>query len=103
MEQTMSMPTLERPVENQLAPKREQISSSSLQDAITDAVRKADPICSAFGGVFVERFKPKSRQEANWEIKGVKFGKTDRVKANEVLATIVERMQHEFLLSNDES
>lgn len=97
----MSIITLERPTEQRLAAHRAEISLSTLQDAIADAVRKTDASCEAFGGVFVELLRPKSRHDANWEIKGVKFGKTDRAKTNEALATVVERMQREFFLSAD--
>jgi hypothetical protein len=97
----MSIMTLERSVEQQQTTHRGEMSLASLQDAIANAVRSTDPSCEAFGGVFVEPLRPKSRHEANWEIKGVKFGKTDRAKANEALTTVVERMQREFLLSID--
>jgi hypothetical protein len=49
----------------------------------------------------VRHEKPKSRLDPNWVIRGVKFGKADRKMANEALATVVERMQREFLLSDD--
>jgi hypothetical protein len=51
-----------------------------------------------FIGVIVQRA---SSLEANWTIKGVKYGRANRDMANAALATIVERMQHEFGLSDD--
>jgi hypothetical protein len=98
----MSMLTLERPVEERAVTHREEISLASLENAITSAVRKTDPICEAFGGVFVERLKPQSRQDANWDIMGVKFGRADRAAAADALTTVVESMQSRFLLSSDE-
>jgi hypothetical protein len=98
----MSTLTLELPVEERRVTHREEISRASLEDAISKAVRNADPICEAFGGVFVQRLKPHSRQDANWDIMGVKFGRADRAAAADALTAVVERLQAQFLLSNDE-
>jgi hypothetical protein len=76
------------------------LSRASLESAITEAV-KAEPDCEAFVGVVVMPEQPKSRSDANWSIKGVKFGRADRDKSSQVLASIVERMQREFRLSED--
>jgi hypothetical protein len=76
------------------------LSSASLELAITAAV-KAESNCEAFVGVFVKQEEPKSRVEANWSIRGVKFGRADRDKSSKVLASIVERMQRAFRLSED--
>jgi hypothetical protein len=80
---------------------REFVSSTILQLAITEAVRTFDPSCELFMGVFVERARAKSSSGANWAIKGIKFGKADRDKCVQAVATIVERMQLEFDLSGD--
>jgi hypothetical protein len=80
---------------------RNPISREALQEAITEAVKNADPGCEAFVGVIVERTKPKSREEANWGIRGIKFGKADRNKVIEVVAAAVEKMQREFVLSDE--
>jgi hypothetical protein len=98
----MSMLTLERTVEERQVTHREKISRASLEDAITKAVRKMDLNCEAFGGVFIERLKPGSRQGANWDILGVKFGRADRAVVADALMAVVERMQCQFLLSNDD-
>jgi hypothetical protein len=98
----MSTLELDRTVEDRKIGNRQEISVASLQDTIAEAVRKADPDCEAFVGVFVERMRPKSRLDANWDIKGVKFGRSDRATANATLATVVERMQGEFLVCNDD-
>jgi hypothetical protein len=74
------------------------ILSETLQSAITKAVQKAEP---AFVDVIVQRITPKSRFDTNWALRGVKFGKADREKANKAVMTVVERMQREFRLSDD--
>jgi hypothetical protein len=66
-----------------------------LQSAITEAVKKADPDCEAFVGVIVQRETPKARLDANWAIRGVRYGE----KCSKALTTIVERMQREFNLA----
>jgi hypothetical protein len=77
---------------------RSSVSLKQLQSAITEAVKKADPACEAFAGVVVQRETTKSRQDANWTIKGIRFGRADRDKSSQALATIVQRMQREFSL-----
>jgi hypothetical protein len=79
---------------------RQAISRGLLESAISEAVKKAEPCCEGFSGVIVERQTPKSRLDANWAVKGVRFGRADRDKSGKALATIVERMQREFSLSD---
>jgi hypothetical protein len=81
--------------------KRGSVSRERLQAAITKAVKTADPKCAGFVGVIVQRETPKMQFDANWAIKGVRFGKADRDKSSLALATIVERMQREFSLAAD--
>jgi hypothetical protein len=78
---------------------RSSVSPERLQSAITKAVKKADPKCEGFVGVIVQPETPKARLDADWAIKGVRFGKADRDKCRLALATIVERMQREFSLA----
>jgi hypothetical protein len=80
---------------------RSLIASPKLELAITEAVKKGVPGCEAFAGVFVQRTSPKSRFDANWALRGVKFGRADREKASEAIAAIVERMQQEYKISDD--
>ena len=68
---------------------------------ISEAAKKSSPGCEDFGGVIVRHETPKSHLDPNWAIRGVKFGKADRKGANEALASVVERMQREFLLSDE--
>lgn len=79
---------------------RQLISSSDLEIAIAGATKQSDPDCNNFVGVIVERVWPISRWEPNWAIKGIRFGKSDRQKAEKAIAAIVVRMQSEFKLSN---
>jgi hypothetical protein len=88
---------MDQPVDN-----RNAISRDEMQAAIAEAVKTVDPDCEAFIGVFVERTKRTSILEANWALKGVKFGRADRTKANEAVNRIVERLQRDFNLSNDQ-
>jgi hypothetical protein len=80
---------------------RRLVTPPTLETAIADAVKKGVPGCEMFVGVIVERTKPKSRFDANWALRGVKFGRADREKANLAISTIVERMQREFGLSDE--
>src|SRR6516162_1564790 len=72
-------------------------TAEELELTITEAVQ-ATPGCEAFVGVIIQRTTPKSRLDANWELRGTKFGRTDRKIAKEALTPTVERMQREFRL-----
>jgi len=84
---------------SKLAHGRETVRLNILQSAITEAVRTFDSDCELFMGVFVEKTTAKSKTDANWTVKGIKYGKADREKCTKALATIVESMQREFNLS----
>jgi hypothetical protein len=91
----LSLFSMDRPVDN-----RALISRDEMQAAIAEAVKKANPDCEAFVGVFVERTKRTSILEANWAVKGIKFGRADRNKARDAVNRIVERMQRDFRLGD---
>jgi hypothetical protein len=80
---------------------RHLIGAQTLETAISEAVKRGVPECEDFVGVIVQRTTPQSRFDPNWVLRGVKFGKADREKANEALTAIVDRMQREFRLSDD--
>ena len=80
---------------------RQLISCADLQSAIREAVKQFDPECKDFIDVIVSERRPQSRLDANWEIRGVKFGRSDRNKAGQALSVIVARMQGEFALSGE--
>jgi hypothetical protein len=65
--------------------------------------RLSDLGCESFVGVIVRREAPNACFDANWAIRGVRFGKADRDESTQALATIVERMQREFRLAEDAS
>jgi hypothetical protein len=88
-------PALDQRLDN-----RTPISREKMQAAITEAVKKADPDCAAFVGVFVERTTRTSVLKANWAVKGFKFGRSDRNKAGDAVSRVVERMQRDFDLSD---
>jgi hypothetical protein len=92
----LSLFSMDRPLDN-----RKPISREEMQAAITGAVKKADPDCEPFVGVIVEWTKRGSLLEANWAIRGIKFGRADRNKAGDAVNRIVERMKCDFNLSND--
>jgi hypothetical protein len=81
---------------------RSSVSCDLLQSAITEAVKKVDHGCEAFAGVVIKRETPKSRLDANWAVQGVRFGRADRDKAGQALATIVEQAQRYFSLAEDD-
>jgi hypothetical protein len=80
---------------------RTAMTAPELELAIADAVKTAGPGCEDFIGVIVERTTPKSHLDPNWDVRGVKFGKADRRTADEALASVVERLRREFVLSDD--
>jgi hypothetical protein len=79
---------------------REQIRCITLEGAIAIAVKRSDPRCEPFIGVIVERSAPKSSDDANWDVIGVKFGKAARENCNAALSVIVERLKREFEISD---
>src|SRR3977135_1281003 len=80
--------------------KRSAVSRKRLESAVTEAVKSASD-CAAFVGVVIQRIEPKSRWDPNWAVRGVRFGKADRDNLGKVLATVVERMQREFSVTDD--
>ena len=71
-----------------------------LETAITEAVKSTAPDCEDFVGVIVRQKAPKSRQAANWELQGIRFGKADKKLANDALQGIVKQMQREYRLTD---
>jgi hypothetical protein len=80
---------------------RSAVSRKHLESAITKVVKSVLD-CEAFVGVIIQRIEPKSSTDPNWAVRGVRFGKADRDKSGKVLATVVERMQREFSLTDDQ-
>ena len=82
---------------------KQSIPRAILKSAITQAVKLSGPDCESFVGVVIGREMPMSASQPNWEIRGVRFGKSDRKKAGDALATIIDRMQRDFNLSKTRS
>ena len=72
---------------------REQIKCETLEVAIATAVKGSDPRCEPFIGVLIERLTPKSRDDTNWAVKGIKFGKAERDNCKTALSVIVQRLK----------
>jgi hypothetical protein len=78
---------------------RSKLLIGALETAIAVDVRRTEG-CEKFMGVCAERIQRKSTEDSNWAIKGNRFGKADREKANAALAITLERMQWKYLLSD---
>jgi len=79
---------------------REQIKCETLELAIATAVKRSDPHCEPFIGIVIERHTPKSHDDTNWAVRGIKFGKAERENCNAALSVIVERLKREFEISD---
>jgi hypothetical protein len=71
-----------------------------LEAAVAVAAKKSGRSCEPFVGVILERVVRKSSVEANWAVKGVRFGKSDREQCNSALSIIVERLKREFEIAD---
>jgi hypothetical protein len=80
--------------------RRPAITSAELEQTIAEAIRKTAPECEELVGVIVQHQRPKIQHDANWVVRGVKFGKADRKMVNEALTTVVEQLQQEFRLAD---
>ncbi len=89
------------PLEAAQPGERTPIEPEKLEKAISNAVKKGGPGCENFVGVIVQRTTPKSRFDANWALRGVRFGRANRENADKAISIIVERMQQEFKLPDD--
>jgi hypothetical protein len=81
---------------------RKRVPREVLELVIAAAVKNTDPQCEPFVGVLIEHHAPKSREDANWAIKGIRFGRADRGKCSAALAVVVDKMQGEFELRQDQ-
>jgi hypothetical protein len=79
---------------------REPIKRATLEAAITTAVKQSSPGCEPFVGIVVERVARNSSDKANWAVKGVKFGKSEREQCNSALSVIIERLKREFEIAD---
>jgi len=80
---------------------RDRIERTVLEGAITAAVKKSGASCAPFVGVIVEGVAARNASDqANWALKGVKFGRSDREQCNSALSVIVERLKREFEIAD---
>jgi hypothetical protein len=83
--------------------RRAPITSAELETAIADAVRKASPECEDFIGVIVHHRHSRIHHDPNWAVRGIRFGKADRKRAEEAVAAVVDKLQQEFRLADSQS
>jgi hypothetical protein len=79
---------------------RQPITRAVLEQAIAEVVKARGADCEGFVGVFVERVNPVLPGEANWTLKGVRFGKSDRELCAAALSACVTEKQLAFELSD---
>jgi hypothetical protein len=82
--------------DKKLKAKRATIARAALEWAITSAVRSSDPQCNGFVGVIVERVAPTRDSEANWAVKGLRYGRAQRSLCDAAVAAILKPLQLEF-------
>jgi hypothetical protein len=80
--------------------RRTSIDRKALEAAIVADVQTSDPSCEGFVGVMLERAAADSSADANWKIKGIRFGRAERDKCNVALISVVERMQRQYEVSD---
>ena len=76
------------------------MTRAALEKAITDRVKNGRSECKEFVGVIVEYVKPKQDGDANWGIRGVKYGRANREACAAALSVSVAESQLEFELSD---
>jgi hypothetical protein len=80
---------------------RKRVSREAIEMAITAAVKESDPQCEPFVGVLIEHHAPRSREDTNWAIKGIRFGRADHDKCSAALVAVIDEMQGAFELRQD--
>ena len=78
---------------------KQAISRATLESAIAEAVKKSAPECKQFIGVIVERGSLAAHSGFNWEVRGVRFGKSDRKMASDALIDVLEKFRRKYSLS----
>jgi hypothetical protein len=91
---------MSRKSDKQTKAKRKPIARAELEKVIADVVKTSNPECEAFAAVILERIAPGSPGDANWAVKGVKYGKANRELCDVALSSCVTEKQLEFELSD---
>jgi hypothetical protein len=94
----MEIPTEPQAGERHLWMRRKVITPDALQSLIAEAVRASNPQCRGLLEVFVEPVVPKSRGDANWAVRGVKYGRAERTQCDAAISPVVEQLQQEFVV-----
>ncbi len=89
-----------RKSDNQTKVERQAMTRTALEGVITERVRSSRAECKAFVGVIIEYVKPKKPGDANWSLKGVRYGKANREACAAALSESVAEGQLEFELSD---
>ena len=93
---------MSRPWTKRRASDRKRVPRETLERTITVAVKNSDRQCEPFVGVVIEHRAPKSPGDANWAIKGIRFGRAERAKCSAVLTIVVNKMRGKFELQQEE-
>jgi hypothetical protein len=80
--------------------RRTAITRASLELAMAQVVRESDPQCKALIGGVLKRVVPKSHGDANWTVKGVKYGTVERDRCGAAVSNYVEEVRLEFEISD---
>jgi|ERR1700737_2766202 hypothetical protein len=80
---------------------RKRVPREAFERVISAAIKNSDPQCEPFVGVLIEHHAPKSREDTNWAIKGIRFGRADRGKCSAALTIAVNKLQGRFELEQD--
>jgi hypothetical protein len=78
---------------------RQPITREALEQAIAEVVKASGADCEGFVGVIVELVHPVSPGDANWNLKGVRFGKSNRGLCAAALSACLTEKQLAFELS----
>jgi hypothetical protein len=79
------------------------ISRVDLEKMIANTVRASNPACSDFVTVVLSQVIPSSRQESNWAVRGIKYGKADRRLCDAALSGCMAEMQVQYQLYDQKS
>jgi hypothetical protein len=79
---------------------RQPMTRTALEGAITERVKNSSAECEEFVGVIIEYVKPEKLGDANWGLKGVRYGKANREACAAALSALVAEGQLEFELSD---
>jgi CspA family cold shock protein len=77
------------------------ITRAALELSLAEAVRQVAPECEGFVGLIIEPVVPDKPDGANWNIKGVRYGKADRNRCEAALVLWLREKQREYILTDD--